>query len=471
MARQSNGAWRVLVLALLGLIGACIALSGVLFGGGPTPETVTRRPTLHVTLTPTPTALLPAEEAPAEEAEPPLTSPTGVPVFPPTPTARITEVTPLSGGTPPSPVTATAKATVEASSTPEPTKEPSPQPTENPLIRTATQVASIYDDRATADSSTATAGPPPPPPDAASQETPPSVAMLSRGFVIYDESGERLGAGRVRVYAPEQIALGETGEIRLEIQVDAVTGQDTPHPLPSPTPLFSTPRPTPSPLPLIESQFVVVREYMGAGLRGVDLSRFRADAVPPGGLRRLYPEAVNWWKWNITPVGEEALGINRLEIYIYLPYTRSDGTSFNQETNTVPLQIEVVHARRGLFGGGPAPLGVIVAALAAVGGAGGALTGALRFVQARRQERPTAPTPHEAPGGDDEISVSVGGDVGGQVTIAGDDVITYQTVVQQAPVALVIGVIAGLIALVIGLVVIVLVVSGTLAVAPVILAF
>jgi hypothetical protein len=466
MARQSNGAWRVLVLALLGLIGACIALSGVLFGGEPTPETVTR-PALHVTLTPTPTALLPAEEAPAEEAEPPLPSGSGVPVLPPTPTARITEVTPLGGEMTPSPATEPA----QASPTPEPTKEPSPQPTENPLVSTATQVASIYDDRATADSSTATAGPPPPPPDAAPQETPPSVAMLARDFVIYDESGERLGAGRVRVYAPEQIALGETGEIRLEIQVDAVTSQDTPHPLPSPTPLFSTPRPTPSPLPLIESQFVVVREYMGAGLRGVDLSRFRADAVPPGGLRRLYPNAVNWWKWNITPVGEEALGINRLEIYIYLPYIRSDGTPFNQETNTVPLQIEVVHARRGLFGGGPAPLGVIVAALAAVGGAGGALTGALRFVQARREERPTAPTPHEAPGGGDEISVSVGGDVGGQVTIAGDDVITYQTVVQQAPVALVIGVIAGLVALVIGLVVIVLIVSGTLAVAPVILAF
>jgi|GEM_PF-3883784 len=58
-----------------------------------------------------------------------------------------------------------------------------------------------------------------------------------------------------------------------------------------------------------------------------------------------------------------------------------------------------------------------------------------------------------AGGHDDEINLSVSGDVGGQINVAGDDIITYQTVIQQTPLPLLVAVILGLAALAVGLVV------------------
>jgi hypothetical protein len=139
------------------------------------------------------------------------------------------------------------------------------------------------------------------------------------------------------------MALDATAEVRLEIQVNApLDAVLTLNPPPSPTPVIGTPRPTPTPMPLTEAQFIVVREFMGAGLRGRDAGRFAIDPVPPDGLRRMEPFAVNWWKWNLTPVGPEAVGINALEVYIFLPTTLADGTPFTEETNIIPFEVEVL---------------------------------------------------------------------------------------------------------------------------------
>ncbi len=284
-----------------------------------------------------------------------------------------------------------------------------------------------------------------------------AAALVTREFVVYDEAGLALGDGQVRVFAPREVSFGQSAEVRVEIVVSAAVPPDgTYNPPMSPTPAFGTPQPTPSPLPLVESQFVAVREYMGAELRGADLANFYVDAVPPGGLRRIRPEAINWWKWTLEPVGPEAVGVNRLEIVIFLPRTRSDGTRFDEETNTIPFTLEVVGGNVG-----PTQLGwlwVVAGAVIALGGASGAFYGAWRMARIRRGM--PAPTLQEGQG-QDGISLSVSGDVGGQVTIAGDDVITYQTIIQKMPTTLVVVLIAGLTALVIGLaVIVVVIISG-----------
>lgn len=111
---------------------------------------------------------------------------------------------------------------------------------------------------------------------------------------------------------------------------------------PSPTLVSAgTPRPTRTLPPLQGEGYVPVYEYMGAEMLGVDRHNFRIDAVPADGLLHILPDTVNRWRWSIRPLGEQALGINRLEIQIYLPLRRSDGTAFRQETNLLPLEIEV----------------------------------------------------------------------------------------------------------------------------------
>lgn len=160
---------------------------------------------------------------------------------------------------------------------------------------------------------------------------------------IADRAGEILGDGQVRLYVPPSVQVGDTVEVLLEIEVGELSIGEL-NPEPSPTPIMGTPRPTSTPPPLLEAQFVQVREWMGADVRGLDEANFDIRPVPPDGLRHMQAQAVNWWKWNISPIGENAIGVNSLEVFVFLPNTLEDGTPFNEEVNIIPFEIEVLAA-------------------------------------------------------------------------------------------------------------------------------
>ncbi len=163
---------------------------------------------------------------------------------------------------------------------------------------------------------------------------------LYEPITIIDRAGEALGDGEVRLYAPDRVDLGRTIEVRLEIEVwDA--DPSIFNPPPSPTPMLGTPHPTPSPLPLSDIQFIEVRQFMGARLGGLDVRSFEIVPVPPDGIREMQPNAINWWKWNVSAVDSGAVGDNQLEVVVYLPNILSDGTTFNEETNLIPFTLIV----------------------------------------------------------------------------------------------------------------------------------
>ncbi len=127
---------------------------------------------------------------------------------------------------------------------------------------------------------------------------------------------------------------------------------------------------------------------MGAGLRGVDFDHFKIVSVPPGGLRHMQTQAINWWKWSISPKNEDAVGVNHLEVYIYLPSKLSDGTPYNQETNTIPFDITVSAPPTSFekfFDTATGKISAVAGTIAALAGAIGAIYGAYRFLVQRRK--------------------------------------------------------------------------------------
>ncbi len=212
--------------------------------------------------------------------------------------------------------------------------------------------------------------------------------VASVDFKVVSEAGENLGNGTVRLYSPTRMRLNESAEILVELDLSLEPGVTltnlappatfTPTPRPSPTAAsVGTPRPTRTLPPLQSEGYVPVYEFMGAEMLGVDRHNFRIDAVPADGLLHILPDTVNRWRWSIRPLGEQALGINRLEIQIYLPLRRSDGTAFRQETNLLPLEIEVVDGGAASGGdddsGGWMMVGGVIGLLAIIGT--GAYTG------------------------------------------------------------------------------------------------
>ena len=147
-------------------------------------------------------------------------------------------------------------------------------------------------------------------------------------------------------------------------------------------------------MPLADRQFVTVREYMGAALGGADASRFLIDPVPPDGVRRLQANAVNWWKWNLRAAGESSVGVNRLEIRIFLPQSLDDGTDVSTETNLIPFEIEVVKQAPVSVGALVQGFLGIAGLLATLGGATGFLLTFYRLTAKRfRQPPPSPPEP------------------------------------------------------------------------------
>ena len=111
------------------------------------------------------------------------------------------------------------------------------------------------------------------------EEAPDDNALVSHSINIMNRSGETIGEGEVRLYAPDTLALDDASEIRLEIFADVDEDSGTLFPPPSVTPVLSTPQPTATLLPMVEAQFIEIHQFMGAGLRGLHARRFNIDSV------------------------------------------------------------------------------------------------------------------------------------------------------------------------------------------------
>ncbi len=154
-----------------------------------------------------------------------------------------------------------------------------------------------------------------------------------------------LGDGELRVYAPTRLKVDELSEIRVEIQFRYPSPNATfiwnPPPTATPDYKVGTPQPTPTFLPLVNGGYVPFYPRMGVRLGGVDVENFRIEAAQQDNVLNMNPSAINWWKWAIKPIGENALGKNDLEITVYLPDDILSQLQFPPQFDPLRFSIEV----------------------------------------------------------------------------------------------------------------------------------
>lgn len=216
-----------------------------------------------------------------------------------------------------------------------------------------------------------------------------SGTPISKKFAIIDAAGNKLGDGEVRVYAPSRININETGGIRVEVNVNSPVPAGTYEPPDTPTPNLSTPKPTPSPVPLSDRQFVEVREYMGADLRGVDYDYFRVEPDVQNPIHHIKQNAINVWRWTLRPRGKDAIGARKLEIFLYLPTIGTDGKASIKEANSIPIDIEVnsPNAVGDFVENVGGQLAALAGLIATIGGAIGTLYTGYHFIVQRRKNQ------------------------------------------------------------------------------------
>lgn len=173
-------------------------------------------------------------------------------------------------------------------------------------------------------------------------DDPTPVAVVP--FTVRDISGQRVGSGEVTVYGPESIRSDQIAEIRAQI-ITRERSISYPGPLPelpTPTPNLD-PQPTSTPLPQIARRFTEIWEIMGIGLRGLDLDHFDVQySGQPDGIAYMRDNAAPQWRWSLRPKGAEAIGKNALELYVYRPGVRESQLDIYLETDTIPIELEVV---------------------------------------------------------------------------------------------------------------------------------
>jgi hypothetical protein len=130
---------------------------------------------------------------------------------------------------------------------------------------------------------------------------------------------------------------------------------------------------------------------MGADIGGLGKDHFKIELVSLWGpVREMKPDQVNEWEWQITPKGDEALGVNKLKVSIYYPDLDSAGRSYNQLVGQIEFQVEVTEPPKSLrervTGFFQTTRGVIVALASAVAAVTGAIIGILTILD-RRSKR------------------------------------------------------------------------------------
>jgi hypothetical protein len=102
----------------------------------------------------------------------------------------------------------------------------------------------------------------------------------------------------------------------------------------------------------------------------------------------MHTRTVNWWKWNIRPTDDTAVGTQELAVYIYLPQSRDDGTEFNDETNIIPFELEILAAAvqpGSFFDTTLGRIAAVTGAIVGIAGVIGTVYKGYKFFQKKRQ--------------------------------------------------------------------------------------
>ncbi|MBL8163830.1 MAG: TIR domain-containing protein, partial [Anaerolineae bacterium] len=234
-------------------------------------------------------------------------------------------------------------------------------------------------------SSTETSAPPTP------SATP--LVIAAAGVLVRSEiSGEVIGDGTLRLYAPTTLNYPDSATVRVELELNNLYITPTPAGAQgTPPPRVTTTageQPTPVP-PLITDSGLLIYQRMGATLL-CDAAAFRGcDAERGNEQTKLVTGRVTSWSWIIAPE-QAASGLQNLRVEVWIVQRNLDGQLefLDLEGAQYPLQITV-------NAGGSDALPLIIAALAVavIAGAGwfilrGRLSPAAPPVQQPKSARP-----------------------------------------------------------------------------------
>jgi LPXTG-motif cell wall-anchored protein len=210
----------------------------------------------------------------------------------------------------------------------------------------------------------------------------PLVIAAANLLIRSDVSGEVIGDGTLKVYAPESARYPETARVELELHLDNLYITPTPNggqgtPVPRSTTVATSGGTTPTPyLPIITDQGVPVYQRMGATLlcseqsfRGCDTGRDQSQA-------KIISSQTTTWSWIISP-HETVSGSQDLQLEVWLVERNLDGKLEYLDLPGTPyhLSIQVNPAT-----GSSAPLIIAIAAVVVL--AGGS------FMQWRKRRTP-----------------------------------------------------------------------------------
>ncbi len=230
--------------------------------------------------------------------------------------------------------------------TSQPTDHPTPQPTATP---TPLSTATLFQPTA---SST------------------PLVIADASVLVRSDVSGQVIGDGTLRIYAPSSVRYPETLTVELELHLDNLYITPTPNglqgtPVPRATSsaanLTATPR-----LPILTDSGLLIYQRMGATLLCSEQSFEGCDAERNFNQAKLVTSSLTRWSWILTPQ-EIASGLQNLNLEVWIIQRNLDGglEYLDIEGGQYSLQIEVNPAGGGL---NPAVIVLGLAGLAVIVG-------------------------------------------------------------------------------------------------------
>lgn len=71
---------------------------------------------------------------------------------------------------------------------------------------------------------------------------------------------------------------------------------------------------------------------------------FRVAARHPSECQTIKLGEVTTWKWDLTPIGREAIGVNELEVVIYLPKTAGSDSISTEVLKSFEFEIKVLRS-------------------------------------------------------------------------------------------------------------------------------
>lgn len=174
-----------------------------------------------------------------------------------------------------------------------------------------------------------------------------SMVVTATPETIIDISGELLGNGTFRLYAPKSVKPGGTARIRLEINVnaEAVAALSTPSifstsPSATQTPPFESGDMQPTLPPMVGfGPIPDIHRNMGAEIQGA--AQFTIFDIHPDPIRHISENETAWWEWLLFPNEDTAVGTHHLQVYIYLPRIRESGGRDDVEVERINFQLRV----------------------------------------------------------------------------------------------------------------------------------